>query len=189
MPRPFSDFTDQFFWSFKRMDNVNYNFETIEVLYAAKKANNNNLHFNKPIIILIISIIECTLYDFIMRIHQYRQDSFPNITQAIVSFFRNSSETDELKVLIPQIQTHNLLRVSKSDNLYTDLEHLRKIRNRVHIQNKYLMKPIDEYAVFTEMEMVRSQQCLEKVYDALCNVYPRWKKQPIPMSDFPRPWL
>lgn len=189
MPRPFSDFTGQFFWSFKRMDNVNYNFAIIEVLYAAKKTNNNDPRFNKPIIILIMSIIECALYDFVSRIHQYRSDSFPNIPKTIVSFFRSSSETDELRTLIPRIQSQNLLRVSPTDTLYSDLEYLREVRNRVHIQNKYFMKPADEYRVFTEAELLCAQQCLEKVFNSLCNVYPRWRSQPISMSDFPRPWL
>ncbi|MDP3763146.1 MAG: hypothetical protein Q8Q92_00590, partial [bacterium] len=116
-------------------------------------------------------------------------DTFPNITKTIFSYFRSSSETDELKVLIPRIQSQNLLRVSTSDSVYTDLEHLRKVRNRVHIQNKYFMRPADEYQVFTDTELVRAQQCLEKVFDSLCNVYPRWQNQPISMTDFPRPWL
>lgn len=189
MPKPFSDFTGQFFWDFKKMDNVNYNFDVLEVLYSAKKANNNDQRFNKPIILLIMGIIECTLYDFIERIHQYSNDSFPNITQTLVSYFRNKSETDELRVLIPRIRSQNLLRVSQTDTLYSDLEHLRKVRNRVHVQNKYVMKPLDEIDVFTDAEVTRAQQCLEKVYDTLCNVYPRWKNQPIPMTDFPRPWL
>jgi len=189
MSRLFSEFTGQFFWNFKRMDNVNYNFEILEVLYAAKRASNNDPRFNKPITIIIMSIVECTLHDFISRINQHSSDSFPNITQTIIFYFRGFPETDELKFLIPRIQLKNLLRVPPTDSIYEDLEHLREIRNRVHIQNKYSAEPADEYRVFTETELVRAQQCLEKVYDALCNVYPRWQKQPIPISDFPRPWL
>ncbi len=189
MARPFPEFSGQFFWSFKRMDNVNYNFEIIELLYAAKKVNGNDPRFNKPIIILMMAIIECTLYDFIARINQHRSDSFPNMTQVVISFFRNTKETDELKVLIPQIKSHNLLRVPTLDSLYSDLEHLRKVRNRVHVQNKYGTLHNDESAVFTDAEIIKVQECFVKVYDALCNVYPRWGKQPILMTDFPRPWV
>lgn len=190
MARPFPEFSGQFFWNFKRMDNVNYNFEIVELLYSAKKTNGNNSRFNKPIIILIMAIIECSLYDFILRINQYNTDSFPNIHQVVVSYFRNNvRETDELKRLIPQIRSQNLLRVPSGDSLYDDLEYLRKVRNRVHIQNKYYTLNKDEHRVFTESELTKTQECLEKVYDALCNVYPRWQNQPIPMSDFPRPWL
>lgn len=189
MARPFSDFTSQFFWDFKRMDNVNYNFEIIELLYNAKKSANGNRRFNKPIIILIMAIIECSLYDFIIRINRHNHDSFPNITQSIINYFRSSKETDELRIIIPQIKSQNLLRASSTDSVYDDLEHLRKVRNRVHIQNKYQALDRNEYNVFTDSELEKTQRCLIKVFSALCNVYPRWQKQPIPMSDFPMPWL
>ena len=189
MAKEFSEFTGQFFWNFKRMDNVNYNFEIIKKLYAAKKVKNNDPRFNKPLIILIMAIIECTLYDFIERIHQYSNDSFPNITDVIVSYFRGTKETDELKIIIQRIKSQNLLRVSSSDSIYEDLEHLRLLRNRVHIQNRYAIEPADEHKAFTSSELDLAQRCLEKVFDALCNVYPRWDHQPIPMNEFPRPWL
>lgn len=189
MSLPFSNFTAQFFWDFKKMDNANYNFEIIELLYKAKKENNNDKHFNKPIIILIMAIIECSLYDLMKRINQHRTDSFPNITQPIIDYFRGSKETDELKILIPRIKSNNFLRAPNGDNLYDDLEHLRRVRNRIHIQNKYYVLDKDEHKVFTNSELLKAQECLEKVYEALCNVYPRWQNEPIPMSDFPRPWL
>lgn len=189
MPRQFSEFTKQFFWDFKKMDNVNYNFRIIENLYLAKKASHNPHYFNKPIIILIMAIIECSLYDFIRRINQYRNDSFPNITQSIVAHIRGANETDELKILIPRIKSQNLLRVPVGDTLYDDLEHLRQVRNRIHIQNKYNVLNKDEYAVFTDNDLAKSQECFKRVCEVLCNVYPRWQNQPIPMSDFPQPWL
>lgn len=185
----FSDFTSNFFWDFKRMDNVDYNFEIVEILYAAKKQNNNDKHFNKPILILLMAIIECTLYDFILRINQHRSDSFPNITWRAISYFRDAGSTDVLKRLIPQIKSQNLMRVSENDSLYDDLEYLRKVRNRIHIQNKYNLLGRNEYGVFSDPTLEKAQGCLEKIYDALCNVYPRWQNQPISMSDFPRPWL
>lgn len=189
MARPFSDFTGQFFWDFKRMDNVNYNFEVIEILYQAKKANNNDLKFNKPIIVLMMGIIECTLYDFLIRINQYRTDPFPNMPQAVVAYLRKTRETDELKYMLPKIKSQNLLQALPTETLYDDLERLRKVRNRVHIQNRYNMQPLDEGRVFTNAELQCAQDCLIKVYDTFCNVYPRWRNQPIPIADFPTPWI
>ena len=189
MSLQFSDYTGQFFWDFKRMDNVNYNFEIIELLYQTKKQNGNNTKFNKPLIILIMAIIECMLYDLIIRIHSYRSDPFPNISQGIVSYFRNFRETDELRVLIPRIISQNLLRAGVGDSIYDDLDELRKIRNRVHIQNKYFQPPADEYNTFTDRDLQKAEKTLERVCEVLCNVYPRWNKQPLSMSDFPRPWV
>ena len=189
MSRPFSDFSGQFFWNFKRMDNVNYNFEVLESLYQAKKVNPTDKHFNKPIIIIIMAIIECTIYDFLIRINQHSSDPLPNITQAVILYLRKTKETDELKYIIPKIKSQNLLQMPTGDTLYDDLEKLRLTRNRIHIQNRYVLLPKDEVNVFTESEVVCAQICMEKVYDTLCNVYPRWRNSPIPMSDFPRPWL
>jgi len=188
MPRSFSEYTKQFFWDFKRMDNVNYNFEIIKLLYIAKQNSGNNAKFNKPIIILLMAIIECMLYDFIIRVNTYKNDPFPNITNIIITYFRNLRTTDELKAIIPQIQIHNLLRVPVGDNIYTDLEQLRYIRNRVHIQNRHNMLARDEYNVFSDPELQKAEKCFERVCEILCNVYPRWGNSPIPMTDFPRPW-
>lgn len=189
MPCQFSEYTGQFFWSFKRMDNVNYNFQIIETLYLAKKKNDNDLLFNKPIIILIMAIIECMLYDFIIRIHTYKNDPFPNITQSIVSYLKKTSQTDQLKIIIPRIKSQNLLRASVGDSIYDDLECLRNVRNRIHIQNKYNILSEDEYDIFTESNLKKAEQCLERVCDVLCNVYPRWNRIPLSMNNFPRPWI
>lgn len=188
MPRRFSDFTDQFFWSFKRMDNVNYNFEIVCLLYKSKKENSLDIRFNKPIIVFLMAIVECMLYDFVDRIQTHTNDSFPNITQSIISHFRNAKDSDELKILIPRLQSQNLLRANKTDSIYKDLEDLRKVRNRLHIQNKYNLLDKDENKVFTNDILNLAEKTFEKVCEILCNVYPRWKKQPLPMSDFPRPW-
>ena len=188
MQRRFAEFTGQFFWNFKRMDNVNYNFEIIETLFLAKKTSNDP-HFNKPIIILLVAIIECCLYDFLVRINQHRYDAVPNLAQPIITYIRSMGETDELKRLIPRVRSQNLLRVNPEDTLYDDLEFLRKVRNRVHIQNRYSVLSRNESAVFTNVTLELAQDCLEKVVGTLCNTYPRWGSQPISMTDFPRPWL
>lgn len=188
MSRPFSDYTDQFFWSFKRMDNVNYNFNIIEILYKSKKQNNNSHYFNKPIILHIMAIIECMLYDFFDRARTFTQDPFPNIDTQTVDDLRAMKETDELKRLLPQFESKNILCISPGDTIYSDLEHLRIVRNRIHIQNRYNLIAPDEKNVFTENDLRLTEKCFEKVCEALCNVYPRWNKQPLPMEDFPRPW-
>ncbi len=188
MLKPFSEYTSQFFWDFKKMDNVNYNFEIVELLYRGKEQNNNDKHFNKPILIIIVAIIECMLYDFVVRIQTHRSDTIPNLASAIILFFRNAKETDELKILIPRLQQQNLLRAGPTDTLYADLEELRRLRNRVHIQNKFYLLDKDEYNVYTDEKLKLAEVVFERVCEVLCNVYPRWSKQPLPMSDFPRPW-
>ncbi len=197
MSRPFEDYTDQFFWDFKRMDNVNYNFRLIETQYRAKKHFNDDEDFNKPIIILLVAIIECCLFDFLARVTQHRHDPLPNMSQDTILFLRESKEPDIFKTVLDRIKSQNLLRVKKGEALYDDLDFLRKVRNRIHIQNKHHELDVDktnskyknEYFVYIDDILLIAQNCFEKVINVLCNVYPRGNKSPLPMSDFPRPWL
>lgn len=170
------------------MDNVNYNFKIVELLYKAKQQNGNDPHFNKPIILILMAIVECMMYDLIKRITQHRNDPFPNMDFSIVSFFRVTPETDFFEKLINRFQSQNLFRVLPGDSLYDDLEQLRKVRNRLHIQNRRNLLDKDEYNVFTSIELSRAERSFERVCEILCNTYPRWNKQPLPMTAFPKPW-
>lgn len=172
------------------MDNVNYNFQIVEALYAAKRANANNPLFNKPILITLVSMIECMLYDVICRVQQHRYDPFPNITQPIIDYFRGISETDELKKIVARVQSQNLLQIAPGQTLYLDLDRLRVIRNRLHIQNRYGSLPRDEIHAFTNTNLSMAEQSFERVCEVLSNTYPRGNPPAqIPMTDFPRPWI
>ena len=116
MSRPFSDYTNVFFWNFKRMDNVNYNFEIVEILYKSKKQNGNNNYFNKPIILIIISMIECILYDFVRRVNEHSNEIIPNIDSTVV-FDTRTKIIDQLEPLIAYIRKNNLLRISGNDSI------------------------------------------------------------------------
>jgi hypothetical protein len=189
MPNSFKNYTAQFFWDFKRMDNVNYNFKIIELLYIEKKKNNNNPLFIKPIIIILISIIECMLFDFIIRVQTHRNDKIPNLEQDIIDDIKGK-EVDQFEVIIAQIEKQNLLRAPPDEfTVYSDLKRLRQIRNRIHIQDTKQDLDKDDYNVFTESNLRLAEKMLERVCEVLCNVYPRWGKRPLLMADFPRPWL
>ena len=187
MPNSFKDYTAQFFWDFKGMDNVNYNFRIAELLYAEKKKSHNPL-FIKPIMIILISIIECMLYDFIIRVQNHSADKIPNLEQNIIDDIKTRG-IDQFEVIIAQVKKQNLLRASPTSNVYSDLDLLRKIRNRVHIQNTRQELNRDDYNVFTAENLQLTEKMLERVCEVLCNVYPRCGKQPLLMADFPRPWL
>ena len=53
--------TNTFIWKYKKGDNIIYNFGILDQLYDSKKScNTNKKHlFNKPIMLIIISIVEC----------------------------------------------------------------------------------------------------------------------------------
>lgn len=188
MSRPFSDYTNVFFWDFKKMDNVNYNFGIVEKLYTVKKQNGSNSFFNKPIIIAILSIIECILYDFVRRVNEHSNEKIPNLDDAFVANTKIKT-LEHFEPLIVHIKKNNLLRISNKDSIYDELDHLRKVRNRIHIQNIQQQLDRDECNVFTEDNLKLAEKSLERICEILCHVYPRPDREFCSMSDFPRPWL
>jgi len=189
MSKPFSDFTGVFFWDFKRMDNVNYNFKILELLYKTKKRDSSRL-FNKPILVTLVSIIECALYDFVKRVDQHRGEVVPNLDKIAVIDSRRKTYTDQLETIIAYIKKHDLLRASEDENpdIYDILDFLRKIRNRLHIQNSQNFLDENEYKIWTEKNLHLGEKALERVCEVLCHVYPRPGSNFYSMSDFPRVW-
>lgn len=170
------------------MDNVNYNFRIVTELYDAKKKSSQKSLYNKPITIILVAIIECMLYDFIIRIKGYKWDPFPNMTTRIAQSIRGINDTDQMSKLINICRDEDLLQDATKGSFYDELEEVNKIRNRLHIQNKYGYSASDEHRVFTASNLLLVQETFKHVCDVLCNVYPRWNQSPIPMSDFPEPW-
>lgn len=187
MPKLFSEYTNVFFWDFKRMDNVNYNFDVLKILCDAKKTAKNNALFNRPILLQLVAITECILYDFVRRVNEHRQEIIPNIDQVAIDDTRTKS-LDEFEPVIAHIKKNNLLRMAVTDSIYDDLDNLRKIRNRVHIQDRHQQLDKNEYNIWVEGNIRLAGNVLERVIEVLCHVYPRPNRDFVSMVDFPRPW-
>jgi hypothetical protein len=183
--RDFSDFTAIFFWDFKRMDNVNYNFKIVKALFNLR--NHHSPELNKPIILLLAAIIECILYDFVRRVTEHRRELIPGIDESVIDDTRNKI-CDQFEPLIAHVRKHNLLESTKENGLYETLDYIRKLRNRIHIQNRQQQLDKDEANIWTDEDVQKASSSLEKVCEVLCNSYPRPSRELIPMTDFPRPW-
>ncbi len=182
----FTNFTDMFFWDFKRMDNVNYNFKVVENLCKVKKEDHLDI-FNKPIIIILVSIIECILYDFLRRINQHTNEIIPGLDHKKINDTKNKI-IDELSPIIAHIKKHNYLQEIKGEVLYDNLDELRKLRNRVHIQNRNNQLDRNEDKIWTNYSVQLAGNTLERICIVLCNSYSRPGKSPISFRNFPKPW-
>lgn len=182
--------TNTFIWTFKKGDNIIYNVDILWALYEAKKhyIGNKNL-YNKPITIIIVSIIECILEDFVRRIQDHSSDPLPNITPEIVEDFkweRRGGKT-EIKRLekfchyIDMSKKHKIFGLDKE--IYKTLDSLRNIRNAMHIQKS----EINEYEIFTNENLKNAEGVLEKIVEAMVLKYPRWGKEQS-IDDIPYPW-
>lgn len=126
-----------FIGDFKLGDNINYNFSCLRVLYSSQDSmrmnNEDSSLFCKPITLIIVSIIEALLYDLFSRITNNTREGVRNIAEQVLNDVR-SKTIDQLETYIAAARKHDLLGATGTD-LYIKLDELRKVRNRVHIQN------------------------------------------------------
>lgn len=187
MKKTFEDFSNIFFWNFKRMDNANYNFSIAETLFEIKNKN-HSLQLNKPITLLLVSIIECILYDFIQRIQGHVHEAIPNIDEKIINDTRNKT-CEKFNVLIAHIEKHDLLDISNNPEIYSNLNSAQILRNRIHIQNQHKQLDKDETKIWTDANVLLISNLLENICRVFSSMYPRPKRELISISDFPKPWI
>jgi hypothetical protein len=176
--------TGTFMWSFKKGDNIVYNLEIVWELYEAKSRSTDKRKYNKPIIVTLVSAIECMLDDFAYRIRGHVHDTVPNISQADIATFR-TKKYDKLEHYIAASRRFNLF--GRPTSFYDLLDELRKARNRVHIQNSTNQLAADEYNVFTDTLLTKTQQVFETVLGTMIVKFPRHGKTIAPHS-VPLPW-
>jgi hypothetical protein len=176
--------TGTFMWNFKKGDNIIYNLEVVWELYDARSKSTDKDKYNKSIIVVLVSIIECILDDFSYRIRGHVHDTVPNITQANIAVFR-TKKYDKLEHYIAASKRFDLF--NKPDSFYIQLDELRKARNRLHIQNSNNQLAADEYNVFTDSLLVKTQQAFEIILATMIIKFPRNGKVVAPAS-VPLPW-
>src|ERR1017187_4882079 len=63
-----AELLDTFIWSYRVGDNICYNLRILFTLYDDQQNSANAQVYNKPIIIFVVSIIECLMYDLVTRL-------------------------------------------------------------------------------------------------------------------------
>src|SRR2546428_11947745 len=122
-----------FMWSFKKGDNIVYNFEILWELYKARGVKQSRTpYYNKPITLLIVAIIECIFDDFINRVGQHVYDRIPNLTSKEIILIQ-AKKLDKLEHYISIAKKYSLFE--RDASFYETLHFLRRARNRFHIQN------------------------------------------------------
>lgn len=92
-----SDELGAFVWNFNTGDNIRYNFEVVAALYEARdKASDPHL-LNKPITIVLVSIIEAVLVDFLARIDQGTNHLPSNISREKIEGFKAEIQKKKIR--------------------------------------------------------------------------------------------
>lgn len=176
-----------FIGKFKIGDNINYTLKVLSLLYYYfDKGNDREKQLLcKPIIILLISIIEAILYDLYYRIYNYTQEGIANIDDNIVDCIRKKT-IDKFEKYITSAKKYNFFD-SGDDKFYEALYVLNKVRNRIHIQNVKEQFENNEEDVFTEKRKILTEKVLEKILKQMIKKYSRGEAMNY-VNDFELPW-
>jgi hypothetical protein len=140
----------------------------------------------KPIILLIATIGEAVLYDFHLRVQTFTSEGVKNVAKNVVDCIRGK-RIDEFQKYIASAKKHELLEGRDSD-IYETLEQLRKLRNRIHIQNtKGDFEPHDR-DTFTMDRQRAAEKTLEKVIKVMATKYLRPEHNQGFVAGFRLPW-
>ncbi|MDO8478391.1 MAG: hypothetical protein Q7W02_19785 [Candidatus Rokubacteria bacterium] len=178
-----------FIGTFKTGDNINYNLRLLAVLYRHYEEANAEEQslLCKPIILILVSIIEAILHDFHMRIRVFTIEGVKTLADSVIAYIQGK-DPDELETYIASARKHNLFEMANL-RFYDILTELRKLRNRIHIQNTKGLPPPDEHNAFTQAKTLLAEKALERVVKKMAEKYPRGEHVSGFVGDFVFPWL
>ncbi|HMP67238.1 MAG TPA: hypothetical protein PKA60_00610 [Candidatus Paceibacterota bacterium] len=178
-----------FFCKFKTHDNIQFNLEILRNLYwiSSKLKDRKKKLLFKPVFLITTSIIEAILHDFYLRIYSNVYEGVKNLENHILEEIR-SKKIDEFAKYISVAKKYDFFEL-KETNFYEALEHLRKIRNRIHIQNSKQYKPKNENIIYDDQLIVLSEKCLEKIIKVMYQKYNRTESLHRYQKELSLPWL
>jgi len=162
-----------FIGDFKLGDNIAYNLDVLATLYEQRNLvpAGKKKHFNKPIILLSASVIEAAMYDFLYRIKHFTREGVASLSARVIDHFREK-KLEKFELYIIHFKKQALFDDAAYD-IYGKLDELRKLRNRIHIQNEKRELERDDPAAFTNARLKLTEQCLEFTLRSLCDDHSR----------------
>ena len=124
------------------------------------------------------------LHDFHSRIGTFTREGVANLAQSFVDYV-TVKKIDELEKYIASSLKHNLF--GSDADFYEKLDNLRRLRNRVHIQNTKGDFEPDDYHAFSERKRFDAETALEKTLKTMATKYPR-ASHLHHVADFNLPW-
>ena len=176
-----------FIGDYKLGDNINYNLNVLALLYQAYSdaEEEDKRLLRKPIIVFLVSVIEAVLYDFHKRIRLFTLEGVQNVAVEVTDYIRGK-QLDELEKLIASAKKHDLFEAADTA-FYDQMDNLRKLRNRIHIQNTKKHFPADDGDAFNQQRMILAEKVLEKTLRVMLSKYDRGPQFGY-VSDFNLPW-
>ena len=166
-------YSSGFIGDFKLGDNIVHNLAILRELYATQSsgpATTANL-LRKPIIVWIGTIAEAILYDlYVVKISKFTSEGVPNIPSDVLEEIRDKT-IDEFAKYIDNARSKKL--VGEEPQIYNNLDELRRLRNRVHIQNTKGHFERDDGNTFTDARQRAAERTLEELISVMVARYLR----------------
>lgn len=168
-------------------DNINYNLEVLGLLYKyyGRADGIEKKLLRKPITVLIITIIEAVLYDFVVRIKRNVREGVEGLGEVAINSVR-SKNYNKFRQYVEVAEKYNFFE-SQNGRIYRHLKGLSKLRNRLHIQNFYKDFDDHERDVFTDSRMEAAEKSLEFILKKMVLLHPRPSDKKF-VNDFSIPW-
>jgi hypothetical protein len=179
-----------FIGNFKDGDNICYNLNVLRVLYeqTPHTTPGDICYTRKPKIVFIVSVIEAALDDLFYKIRHYTSEGVPNMPIEVLNKVRiKPTSYNKFENQIKLAEKYDFFD-AKGSNLYEVLDYLRKLRNRIHIQNNLRYRPLNETNAFTETDLIRSEKICEYILKKMIVKYPRNITARNYVDDFYLPW-
>ena len=177
-----------FMGDFKLGDNINHNLKIIRYFYERESDphDGGSWLLRKPTIIILASICEAVLHDLHMRMNTYTNEGVKGVAISVINYVRGK-KIDKFEAYISSARKHGLLGPA-SEQIYSDLEDLRKLRNRVHIQNDKDHFEANDSQAFSADRVRQAEQALEKLVKTISTNHPREAPATGHVGDFEFPW-
>jgi hypothetical protein len=122
----------KFIGEFKTGDNIVHNLGILEVLYRLYSASSqaDKRLLCKPIVLLLVSIIDAVLHDFHTRVRDFTKEGVQNLAASSIERIRRMKKKEQFEKYIDSANEYGLLE-PKGSAFYTQLHELRKLRNRI----------------------------------------------------------
>jgi hypothetical protein len=175
----------KFIGDFKVGDNINHNLATLELLYRhyGNADERERRLLCKPIILLLVSIVEAVLHDLHTRIKTFTIEGVQNLATSAADYIR-LKQIDEFQKYIASAKKHNLFDQVDSA-FYEQMDELRRLRNRIHIQNTKNDFERNEYDAFNDDRKVLAKRVLEKTMRTMAKNFSRDHDH---VEEFKLPW-
>jgi hypothetical protein len=176
----------KFIGDFKLGDNINHNLDILALLYEHHSVGDDTQKglLCKPIILLLVSIIDAVLHDLHWRVKTFTKEGVANILKSSSEYIRSLKKMDRFEKYIASAKRLGLIELPNS-TFYAELDELRRLRNRIHIQNTKKDFADDEINAFTNDRKVLAEKVVEKTLRTMAQKYPREYDH---VNDFTLPW-